>query len=95
MHILLKVVITFVLIMGLAWAFLPGGMGLSNFKAIHAQLLNIIGTAFWVMLLLAHPFVLYKIWAGSEAHVYWWLLLPVTMHIVFFAIFGQNVSARG
>jgi len=78
--------------MGLVWAFLPGGFGLNNFKDTHGPMMGSIGTLTWILLLLAHPFALYKIWTGGGGDVYWWLLLPLALHILFFVIFGRAVS---
>jgi len=93
MHIFLKIVCSFVLFFGIVWAFLPGGFGLNNFNKANLAPLTYIATISWWALLLAHPFVAYKLWFGN-GNVYWWLLLPIVLHILFFTIFGQDVSTR-
>jgi len=93
MHILLKVICTFALFAGIVWAFLPGGFGLHNFNAANQPPLTYIASISWWILLLAHPFVAYNLWFGN-GNVYWWLLVPILLHVVFFTIFGQNLSAR-
>jgi len=79
--------------MGIAWAFLPGGFGLYNFNKENEGLITHLAGITWWALLLAHPFAAYKLWFGKGS-VYWWLLLPLVLHIVFFYIFGQNLSTR-
>lgn len=93
MAILLKVLCSFVLIMGMVWAFFPGGFGVANFVQQHSQPLIFIAYLAWCLLLLAHPFAGYKIWSTPQGYA-WWLLLPAAMHLIFFATFARNVSTQ-
>ena len=65
--------ITLVLLMGIAWAILPGGFGLSNFKKKHGAFMNALGTFAWILLITLHLITLYILWSGAHA-LYWWLL---------------------
>ncbi|NOR71893.1 MAG: hypothetical protein GQ532_19775 [Methylomarinum sp.] len=91
MQLFINIVSTFVLLLGMLWALLPGGFGLNNFNTSHAPPLTYLAMGTWGILILTHLFVLYKIWSGQE-NVYWWILLPLLMHIIFFTIFGRDVS---
>ena len=93
MYIFLKIICTLILVIAMAWAFLPGGFGLNNFNKANQGLLTHIASISWWALLLAHPFAAYKLWFGT-GNVYWWLLLPLVLHILFFTIFGQDVGTR-
>lgn len=79
--------------MGITWAFLPGGFGLSNFNEANQGLITILASITWWALLLTHLFAAYKLWFGT-GQVYWWLLLPIALHILFFTVFGQDVGTR-
>jgi len=91
MNVLINIGLTLVLFMSLFWALLPGGFGLHNFNKAHSQPLISVATATWWLLLLAHPLVFYKLWF-SDVTVYWWLIIPLVLHALFFAIFGRDVS---
>ncbi|MCP5335677.1 MAG: hypothetical protein H7A08_08350 [Oceanospirillaceae bacterium] len=93
MYIFLKILCSFALFMGALWAFLPGGFGVNNFSQGHAQPLVFIAYLAWWLLLLAHPFALYKIWSSPQGYALW-LLLPLAMHLIFFSTFARNVSAQ-
>ncbi|WEN15617.1 hypothetical protein PY254_02775 [Rhodanobacter sp. AS-Z3] len=72
------------------WAFLPGGVGMANFRKTHHGLIAQLGHLCWWILLLVHPLALYKI---GFTHDGWLWLAPVAvMQVLFFAIFGRNVS---
>jgi len=93
--IFLSILATIAVLFLALWALLPGGFGLTNFKKSHEGWINHLASFTWGALLLVHPLALFFIWSstlgGGEA-VYWWLLLPVPLHGIFFMLFGRNVS---
>jgi len=93
MNLVINIASTFALILGLAWAFLPGQFGLMNFRNTHSAPLRVFASAFWLVLMLVHPLAFYQIWFAS-APVIWWLLIPFLTHIAFFTTVGTNVSTR-
>lgn len=93
MVIVIKIGSTFLLLLGIAWALLPGGFGLTNFMNKHGKAMKILGYFSWSVLVLSHVYVLYKIWFVTD-NAYSWLLLPVFLHILFFTTVGRNVSTR-
>ena len=82
---------TLLLLFGMLIAFLPGGFGVHNFNASHNPPITWIATSSWWILLLSHPFAIYKIYT-TDAGSFWWLLLPISLHIIFFSLFGRDVS---
>jgi hypothetical protein len=93
MNFVINLASTFALLLGLAWAFLPGQFGLMNFKKSHSAPLGLFATVFWLVLMLIHPLAFYQIWFAF-APVIWWLLIPFLTHIVFFTTIGKTVSTR-
>lgn len=91
---LLKILGILALFPGAALAILAGGLGLSNFNEAHMPPLTYLATITWWVLMLSHPFVMYKLSSSDNFNVLWWLLLPLLLHLVFFNFFGTNVSAR-
>lgn len=91
MLILLKIAGTFVLLFGLAWAVLPGGFGMSNFRRDHGRLPGLAALLCWWLLLLVHPFAIYVLWVDRSG-LDPWVLLPLIVHGLFFGIFGRDVS---
>ncbi|EZH76084.1 hypothetical protein AU05_06365 [Ectopseudomonas composti] len=94
MEILLKICATLGVCMGTIFALLPGSFGLLNFRNEHGNSwLSHLAASTWWLLVLAHPFALYRLWLGDAYH-FQWLLLPVTLHLLFFSLFGRNLSTR-
>jgi len=94
MEILLKLIATLGVGMGTIFALLPGSFGLHNFRSKHGNTWRSHLAVFtWWSLMLAHPFALYRLWFGEEYH-FQWLLLPVALHLLFFSLFGRNLSTR-
>ncbi|VAW78549.1 hypothetical protein MNBD_GAMMA12-3408 [hydrothermal vent metagenome] len=86
---------TIFLLFSFAWALLPGGFGIKNFKKKRGGILYLIGLLFWLLLLLIHPLIVYLLWSGLLNHkdiVFSWLFLPLLMQIIFFTVFGRNVG---
>jgi len=89
---------TIFLLFSVAWALLPGGFGISNFKKKHGAVANLIGSALWLLLLLIHPVILYLLWSGllnNKEIVYSWLFVPLGLQLLFFLIFARNVGTSG
>lgn len=94
MEILLKLIATLGIGMGTIFALLPGSFGLHNFRSEHGNTWRSHLAVFtWWSLMLTHPFALYRLWFGEEYH-FQWLLLPVALHLLFFSLFGRNLSTR-
>ncbi|PKL94268.1 MAG: hypothetical protein CVV19_22060 [Gammaproteobacteria bacterium HGW-Gammaproteobacteria-9] len=94
MEILLKLIATLGVGMGTIFALLPGSFGLHNFRSEHGNTWRSHLAVFtWWSLMLTHPFALYRLWFGEEYH-FQWLLLPVALHLLFFSLFGRNLSTR-
>lgn len=91
--IVFRIAGSFVLLFGLVWALLPGGFGMSNYRRDHGRLSGQLALVSWWLLLLVHPFALYVLWAG-RSDLEAWLPLPLALHVLFFGIFGRNVSAE-
>ncbi len=86
---------TIFLLFSFAWALLPGGFGIANFKKKHGVASNLIGMLLWLLLLLIHPLIAYLFWSGLLNHkdvVFSWLLLPLLFQTIFFTIFGRDVG---
>lgn len=94
MQILIKMLSQIALLMGVFWALLPGGFGLLNFKKSHRQPLIFIASATWWLLVTSHLFAFCMIWF-TQGGVYWWLIIPLVLHVIFFVCFGRDVSASG
>ena len=94
MQLIINLFLSLVIVLGGVWALLPGGFGLHNYNASHSQPFVAIATVTYWMLLLIHPYVLYKIWFGYGG-VHWWIVTVILMHIIFFTIFGRDVSTSG
>jgi len=95
MAIIFGIIGTFALLMQLFWALLPGAFGASNFSKKHGNPIGLIGYLAWITLVIAHFVSLYYLWSGitNDAEtVFSWILFPIPIHIVFFAVFGRNVS---
>ena len=93
MEILLKLCASLALAMGAIFAFLPGAFGLLNFRNEQRQAwLKRLATLSGCLVLFAHPLALYQLWQADTP--YRWLLLPVGLHLLFFGVFGRNVSTR-
>lgn len=90
MLIFIRIAASFALIFSLAWAYLPGGFGVNNFRTIHTGALGHLAALCWWLLLLVHPLAIYRIWAGGR--LWLWLGVIVVMQLLFFASFGRNVS---
>ena len=90
MWVFQRVVVTFFLAFSGFWAFLPCGFGLLNFREAHPGLIGQVGRLCWWLLLLVHPLALYRIWSGDDVAL--WLGLIIAMQVLFFAIFGRDVS---
>ena len=91
MMIVFKIAGSFVLLLGLAWAALPGGFGMTNYRRDHGRLPGQLALLCWWLLLLAHPFALYVLWV-DRSDLDAWLALPLALHVLFFRIFGRDVS---
>jgi hypothetical protein len=90
MLIAIRLAVSFVLLMSGAWAALPGGFGVSNFRGVHAGALGYLALLCWWLLLLAHPLAIYRIWIGDN--LWLWLGLIAAMQLLFFISFGSDVS---
>ena len=55
--------------------------------------MNVIAGVVWWLLMLSHALVLGLVWI-SAAGAWCWLLLPVLLQIVFFSVFGRDVSTQ-
>ena len=93
MTLLIKLAVSFLLAMGAFWAFLPGSFGLGNFRKKHAGPVNVLAALVWWLLMLSHALVLGLVWIAA-AGAWRWLLLPVALQIVFFSVFGRDVSTE-
>lgn len=94
MEILLKLFATVGLVMGTVFALLPGSFGLLNYRREHSDTgRSRLATLTWWLLVLAHPLALYQLWL-SDAYPYLWLLVPLPLHLLFFSLFGRNLSTR-
>lgn len=91
MKILLNSLSSFVLLIGLVWALLPGGFGLRNFKKKHAQPLAAIASVSWGLLILANPLVCYWVWFAPGG-AYGWLAVLLVLHILFLSVFARDLS---
>jgi hypothetical protein len=100
MKILFNIFLSFVLLFAMAWAFLPGGIGLSNYQQINKGVMSHVAHATWLLLLFSHLFALAGIWMIvipsklSFLGSYWWLVLPLVLHLIYFSVFATNLSAR-
>ncbi len=92
METLLKIIISFFVAMGIVWTLLPCMFGLHNYRKSHSRFMGNLAWLAWVILLLAHPFVLYLLWFMQTS--YWWLLVPAFLHVLFLAIFGRDLSTN-
>lgn len=92
MQIFLNIVISFFLILALFWAVVPCAFGLYNFKKLHGSLLGAVGTAAWLLLIASHLLAFYMIWF-VDGGIYWWLILPLCLHIFFLKVFGRDLGA--
>ncbi len=92
MIVAMRMALTFALLLADAWACLPGGFGLGNFRKSHRGFVGRLATLCGWLLLLVHPLAMGMIWYGGGLAV--WLLLVAVMHVVFFGAFGSNVSTR-
>lgn len=94
MEILLKLCASLALGMGAIFAWLPGSFGLLNFRGEHGNSwLSRAAACNWWLLLLAHPAALYLLWQ-ADGYGFYWLLLPAALHLLFFSLFGRNLSTR-
>lgn len=93
MQILIPVCYTFILLLGLVWTLFTGGFGLANFTRDHGRILSALAIAAWVLLFLVHPYSIYKVWS-EDVELWQWILLPAVMHVIFFGLFGRNVSTQ-
>ncbi len=92
MSLAIHIVMTFVLLIAGAWAFLPGGFGLANFRKVHGGAVGLLAMLCWWLLLLIHPVAIGMIWHGGRLIL--WLPLVAAMHLLFFGLFGRNVGTR-
>lgn len=89
-QVLIKVAASLFLLMGMFWALLPCGFGVSNYVKAHNPVLGLIARISWLVLLAVHPLLIYLIWFESVS--YWLLLLLVAAHILFLSLFGRDLS---
>jgi len=97
MTIIFGILGTFALLMQTMWALLPAGFGAANFYEKYGAPIGVIGYLAWATLVIAHPVSLYYLWSGitNDAEtVFSWILFPIPIHIVFFVVFGRNVSTQ-
>lgn len=97
MSIIYGILGTFALLMQAMWAMLPGAFGASNFNEKYGFPFGFLGYLAWFTLVIAHPVSIYYLWSGisNDAEtIYAWILFPVPFHIIFFVVFGRNVSTR-
>lgn len=90
MLIFIRIAASFALIFSSAWAYLPAGFGVTNFRRIHPGALGYLAELCWWLLLLAHPLAIYRIWVGDS--IWLWLGVIVAMQLLFLVSFGRNVS---
>jgi hypothetical protein len=64
--------------------------GLAIFQDAHPGLLGALAHVSWWVLLLLHPVVLWKIWAGGNIWVF--MAVLIAAQVLFFSIFGRNIS---
>lgn len=94
MQILLSIVCTFILLFGLIFASFAGGFGLGNFINSHGKIFSALAIGAWLSLFSVHLYAIYKVWSVDEK-LWLWVVIPAAMHLIFFSIFGRNVSTRG
>ncbi len=92
MLIAARVVVSFLFLFSGAWAALPGGFGATNFREAHPGPIGYLAGPCWWALLLTHPLAIYRIWIGDS--IWLWLGVIATMQMLFFAIFGRNLSTE-
>lgn len=92
MMLLAKLGASFILLMSMLFALLPGGFGLMNYKRKSNKGAALLTALFYHTLWLCHVFAIYSIWAGLVG--YWWsLTIPIVLLIIFFSTVGKDVSA--
>ncbi len=92
MSIFINIVCSLFFFMGFVWAYIPGELGLINYKKAHSNTLGRVATIVWVSLMLIHPIAIYMLWTTSFS-VLWLFLITVAFQILFFTVFGKNLSA--
>ena len=94
MEIVLKLAGTFILTLFTAFALIPGGFGLSNYKRKASPVRRWVATLFWFTFCVSHILAIVNLWY-VKVHVIWSFLIPIALHILFFSSVGRDVSTSG
>lgn len=92
-EIAINVFVTMIFGWGIMWTLLAWGFGITNFKATYGGLPAMIGGFLWYVLIVCHVIAMYLLWTTSIPALQLIGSL-IAFHILFGAIFGQNVSTR-